>query len=122
VYYSSKGRPFSGEIPELQDPRWRKWTRALFTFLNRPRTWEELGEWASEHRVDGHFLRHQLAWLEDRKLAASKPPREKKGSWIWFNRNAAKKKRRRRKKKRVAPALKNLVQRALRNVRRTGTD
>lgn len=94
----------------------------MLAFLDERRTWPELKRWARANKIDEHFLRHQLAWLEDRKLAASKPLK-KKGAWIWFNANATAmtkpKRGKKQKKLGTASAAKRLARMALRKKARS---
>jgi hypothetical protein len=43
----------------------------VFNFLVTPRTWIDLESEADRLQMPQDFLRNVLAWLEDRKLAAS---------------------------------------------------
>jgi hypothetical protein len=50
-------------VPEVDDPRWERWTGPLAAFLARPRTWDQLRAWAADNAVSQVLLKHLLAWL-----------------------------------------------------------
>lgn len=53
----------------------------MWEYLEFPRTWVELEEWRAAQKLGGYYIRHLLAWLEDRKLARSE---EWEGVVVWM--------------------------------------
>lgn len=58
-------------VPKDGDPRWGDWSRPVQEFIQVPRTWDELDQWAAVTGCPAFRLRHCLAWLDNRKLAGT---------------------------------------------------
>lgn len=50
-------------VPDMSNPIWAEWTRPLYTFLARPRSWDELQQWAVSLNITTDTARQLLAWL-----------------------------------------------------------
>ena len=70
-------------IPKDGDPRWEDWSQPLREFVQEPRTWQELIQWAKTVRMQTFLLRHCLAWLNNRRFAGSYYGSDGNIMWVW---------------------------------------
>lgn len=61
----------SSTIPAANSSAWPDLTATLREFLTEPRTWKDLSKWAKRQGQSLDVVRHQLAWLEENRLAVS---------------------------------------------------
>lgn len=59
------------KVPPVSDSRWRDWAAPLLEFLKEPRTWREIDSWGIRKGHGETYIRHLIAWLEDKHLAYS---------------------------------------------------
>lgn len=56
------------DLPESSDPIWQEWAGPVLDTLDRPKTTEELKNWARSERVEIGKLINTLSWLDLRGL------------------------------------------------------
>ena len=56
------------DLPESSDPIWQEWAGPVLDTLDRPKTTEELKNWARSSRVEIGKLINTLSWLDLRGL------------------------------------------------------
>lgn len=78
------GRPAKSETtPPVADPRWAEWSAPLLGFLEDPRTWDDLFDWADRQKpkMGPNRLRNCLCWLEGQGLVLGEE--DDGGAIIW---------------------------------------